>query len=91
MYFTMVDHTENGKTYSRRVGVMTASFKAAKEKAIKKHGYVVDESNHVIAQAMSPFLPKYIGNDRGTETLNGCERSINNRVMDIGSGEDCFA
>lgn len=87
MYFTMVDHTENGKTYSRRVGVMTASFKAAKEKAIKKHGYVVDESNHVIAQAMSPFLPKYIGNEQGSAQ----GRSINNRVIDIGSGEDCFA
>jgi len=71
----------------RRVGVMTASFKAAKEKAIKKHGYVVDESNHVIAQAMSPFLPKYIGNDEGS--VQG--RSINNRMIDISSGEDCYA
>ena len=85
MYFTMVDHTENGKTYSRRVGVMTLSFKKAKEKAIKKHGYVVDESNHVIAQAMSPHLPKYIGDNGSMD-----ERTINS-LRNIGSGEDCYA
>jgi len=65
---------------------LTPSFKAAREKAIKKRGYVVDESNHVIAQAMSPHLPKYIGNDTGSS--NG--RTINNRLVDIGSGEDSY-
>ena len=84
MYFTMVDHTENGKTYSRRTGVMTSSFKKATDRAIKKHGYVVDESNHVIAQAMSPNLPKYIG-DNGSSA----DRSINS-LRNIGSGEDCY-
>jgi hypothetical protein len=50
---------------------MTMSFKAAKEKAIKKHGYVVDESNRVVAQAMSPNMPKYIGD--GSINKHGVE------------------
>lgn len=66
MYFTMVSHVEDGKTYTRRVGQMTTSFKAAKNRAIKKHGFVVDESNNIIAQAMSADMPKYIGTYNGS-------------------------
>jgi hypothetical protein len=62
----MVSHVEDGKTYTRRVGSMTMSFKAAKEKAIKKHGFVVDESNRVVAQAMNPHMPKYVGDFVGS-------------------------
>ena len=61
MYFTMTNHVEDGKTFTRRTGKMTLSYKQAAAHAIKKHGFVVDESNRVIAQAMSPELPKYIG------------------------------
>ena len=61
MYFTMVSHVEDGVTYTRRVGAMTSSFHAAVQKATKRGGFVVDESNYVIAQAMSPDLPKYVG------------------------------
>jgi len=86
MYFTMVDHVVDGKTYPRRVGVMTPSFKQASAKAVSRKGYVVDESNHIIGQAMSPFLPKYIGTDMGE--VKG--RSINNRLINISSGEDAY-
>jgi hypothetical protein len=79
MYFTMTNHVEDGKTFTRRSGKMTMSYKQAASHAIKKHGFVVDESNRVIAQAMSPDMPKYIGT----------QGSIN--LRDIGSGEDCYA
>ena len=61
MYFTMTTHVEDGKTYSRRTGRMTLSFKQASKQAIKKHGYIVDEAGAIIAQAMNPDMPKYIG------------------------------
>ena len=82
MYFTMVDHVVDGKTYPRRVGTMTPSFKAAANKAIKKHGYIVDEHGKMVGQAISEHLPKYVGEAKG---------SINTRLIHIGSGEDCYA
>lgn len=61
MYFTMVDHIEDGKTYSRRSGAMTPSFNAARNRAAKKRGYIVDEQGHMVGQAFDASLPKYIG------------------------------
>ena len=82
MYFTMIDIVENGKTFSRRAGAMTPSFNTARTKAAKKRGYVLDEQGHMVGQAFDPSLPKYIG-----DVTSG---SIN-KLVNIGSGEDCFA
>lgn len=62
MFFAMVNHTEDGKNYPRRVGAMTPSFEKAKAKAVKRKGYVTDESGHIVAQAFDASLPRYIGN-----------------------------
>jgi hypothetical protein len=61
MYFTMVDHTEDGKTYSRRSGAMTPSFNVARARAAKKRGYILNEQGHMVGQAFDASLPKYIG------------------------------
>lgn len=80
MFFTMVDHIVDGKTYQRRVGKMTMSFKTACNTAVKKHGYIMNESGHMVGQAFDPMLPKYVGD----------VRSIN-KLVNIGSGEDSYA
>lgn len=80
MYFTMVDHIEDGRTYSRRVGSMTPSFNTARNKAAKKRGYILNEQGHMVGQAFDASLPKYIGRIEG---------SIN-KLRNIGSGEDCY-
>ena len=61
MFFTMVNHVVDGKTYQRRVGAMTQSFETAKRKAEKRKGYVVDEGGKLVAQAFDASLPRYIG------------------------------
>ena len=80
MFFAMEDRVIDGKTYSRRIGSMTMSFERAKKIAIKNQGYVVDETNNIIAQAMKPELPLYVG----------AEPSPATKLQYIGSGEDCF-
>jgi len=62
MFFAMVSHVEDGKTYTRRIGAMTQSFETAKRKAEKRKGYIVDECGKMVAQAFDASLPRYIGN-----------------------------
>lgn len=62
MFFTMVNHIENGRHYPRRFGQMTQSFETAKRKAVQRRGYITDESGKMVAQAFDASLPRYIGN-----------------------------
>lgn len=61
MFFAMVNHKVDGKNYPRRVGQMTQSFEQAKAKAMKRKGYITDESGHMVAQAFDDSLPLYVG------------------------------
>jgi len=61
MFFVQKDSLIDGKTYTSRVGNMTTSFEEAKRKAIKRKGYIVDESRRLIGQAMDETAPMYLG------------------------------
>jgi hypothetical protein len=62
MFFAMVNHKVDGKNYPRRVGAMTQSFETAKAKAVKRKGYITDESGNMVAQAFDESLPRFVGN-----------------------------
>ena len=61
MFFVQKDSVIDGVTYTRRVGEMTQSFNVAKNKAMKRRGYIVNESRKLIGQAMDPYAPLYLG------------------------------
>ena len=61
MFFVQQDQRIHGKTYTVRIGKMTTSFEEARRKAIKRRGYIVDESRRLIGQAMDAYAPFYIG------------------------------
>lgn len=82
MFFGMVSHKVDDKTYLRRVGQMSPSFDRVKALVVKKKGYILNESGEMVGQAFDASLPRYVGPvDNGT---------INNVLKNIGSGEDCF-
>ena len=72
MYFTMVDHIEDGVTYSRRSGAMTPSFNVASSRAAKKRGYIVNEQGHMVGQAFDASLPRYIGSINNISSGEDC-------------------
>jgi hypothetical protein len=61
MFFTMINHVEDGTTYQRRFGRMTKSFEVAKKKALERKGFIQDEGGNLVGQAFDPSLPKYVG------------------------------
>ncbi len=82
MFFGMVSHKVDDKTYPRRVGQMSPSFDRVKALVVKKKGYILNEGGEMVGQAFDASLPRYVGPvDNGT---------INNVLKNIGSGEDCF-
>jgi hypothetical protein len=64
MFFVQADSVIDGVTYTRRVGNMTTSFSEAKAKAIKRRGYIVNESRKLIGQAMDETAPLFLGSLR---------------------------
>jgi hypothetical protein len=56
----MVDKVIDGNVYTQQVGDMTMSFKTAQKHALANKGYITDETNKIIAQAMEPSFPLFI-------------------------------
>jgi hypothetical protein len=61
MFFVQCDARIQGKTYTIRVGKMTTNWDEAKRKAIKRKGYIVNESRRLVGQAMDAGAPYYVG------------------------------